>query len=226
MQLLIEAISSQIEIINQLEEKLQKAKDALPLIVTPLVKELKGEGVDIQSIAGILYWQCPELKVNAIADILGVRQYDIRTLVKERAPIVSCDKCGKDIKLNSRTAVQEHRKDNHIMCRECKDAECLERSMEWNRSHEDYQKRIDELRSMPYRAYLQTPEWNERRSQHLRSSKYRCQVCNKGSTKLNVHHRTYERRGNENWGDLITLCEDCHELFFKHGKLHGGLNGE
>lgn len=30
-----------------------------------------------------------------------------------------------------------------------------------------------------------------------------------------VHHRTYERRGDENLNDLTTLCQPCHERFHK-----------
>ena len=75
--------------------------------------------------------------------------------------------------------------------------------------------RLRELRRMGYREYLQTPEWQERREQHLRSARYRCQVCNSDSG-LNVHHRSYDRRGEEAWADLIVLCRVCHKTF------HGG----
>lgn len=75
--------------------------------------------------------------------------------------------------------------------------------------------RLRVLKRMPYKLYLQTPEWAERREQHLRSAKHRCQVCN-GEHGLNVHHRTYERRGEEAWADLIVLCRVCHKTF------HGG----
>jgi len=72
-----------------------------------------------------------------------------------------------------------------------------------------------ELRTMPYRDYLQTPEWQERRKAALKRAGYRCQVCNRGRT-LHVHHRTYERRGAELASDLIDLCDECHALY--HGK--------
>lgn len=76
--------------------------------------------------------------------------------------------------------------------------------------------RLHELRTMPYDEYLQTPEWLERRAQALDRAERRCQVCNTPNA-LNVHHRTYERRGNERPGDLTVLCEGCHQLF--HDKL-------
>ena len=81
--------------------------------------------------------------------------------------------------------------------------------------------RLQELHMMPYRDYLQTPEWKERSLLAKKKAGNRCQVCNTSSkeTQLHTHHRTYERRGNENDGDLIVLCEDCHEIFHENGRL-------
>ena len=72
-----------------------------------------------------------------------------------------------------------------------------------------------ELAAMPYREYLETPEWQARRKAALKQAGYRCQVCNR-SRELHVHHRTYERRGAELPGDLTVLCDECHALY--HGK--------
>ncbi len=55
------------------------------------------------------------------------------------------------------------------------------------------------LRALPYREYLQTPHWKRRRQDKVRVAGYRCQLCNRGAVTLNVHHRTYERRGAR-WG--------------------------
>lgn len=74
------------------------------------------------------------------------------------------------------------------------------------------EKRLQELRTMPYQAYLQTPEWQAKRDQALDKAGHRCQLCNSNDS-LNVHHRTYERRGNEELSDLTVLCRACHSLF-------------
>ena len=38
-----------------------------------------------------------------------------------------------------------------------------------------------------------------------------CQAC--GSKKrITVHHKTYERFGNEKISDLMPLCWDCHNI--------------
>jgi 5-methylcytosine-specific restriction endonuclease McrA len=80
--------------------------------------------------------------------------------------------------------------------------------------HDGERARVWYLRTMPYQEYLQTPEWKAIREKKLKESGFRCQLCNQ-SGELNVHHRTYERRGNEELQDLIVLCRGCHETF--HG---------
>jgi hypothetical protein len=77
-----------------------------------------------------------------------------------------------------------------------------------------------ELGLMPYNEYLQTPEWQEKRAEARARAGGRCQVCNSLGP-LDVHHRTYERRGAERESDLIVLCRNCHELFHRFGRLHG-----
>lgn len=77
---------------------------------------------------------------------------------------------------------------------------------------------IEELQEIPYYEYLETSAWKAKRRQKFRQAGYRCQICNSGGT-LNVHHRTYERVGNELLEDLVVLCRNCHDLFYEHGRL-------
>lgn len=67
-----------------------------------------------------------------------------------------------------------------------------------------------------YEAYLQSEQWQSLRVQVLTNAGYRCQVCNNPDG-LDVHHRTYERAGNEQLGDLIALCDRCHTMFHEQG---------
>lgn len=76
--------------------------------------------------------------------------------------------------------------------------------------------REEQLKTMPYDEYLQTPEWEDRRKIAIEKAGGRCQLCNRNG-KLHVHHRTYENRGSERDGDLIVLCAGCHAKF--HDKL-------
>ena len=70
---------------------------------------------------------------------------------------------------------------------------------------------------MSYEEYLLTPEWLDTRRRALVKSGYRCERCG-SKTELNVHHKTYERKGHERPEDLIVLCKTCHE------KEHGLTN--
>jgi hypothetical protein len=72
------------------------------------------------------------------------------------------------------------------------------------------------LLSMPYKEYLQTEHWQMLRKSALRRSGYSCELCSSRSS-LNVHHKTYERRGREYASDLTVLCYNCHAKF--HDKL-------
>ncbi len=67
-----------------------------------------------------------------------------------------------------------------------------------------------DTRKMAYPRYLQTPEWQAIRQMALDRDGHRCVEC--GSTEqLQVHHKTYARRGHEKRRDLVTLCDRCHK---------------
>lgn len=78
---------------------------------------------------------------------------------------------------------------------------------------------------MPYKEYLQTPHWKRKREEKVRAAGRRCQLCNRDSVSLNVHHRTYERLGEELDEDLTVLCRDCHSTFHEHRRLAGRTRG-
>lgn len=84
----------------------------------------------------------------------------------------------------------------------------------------DFLHRVHELQTMPYREYLQTPEWAQVRQLKLSDARYRCQLNANHWRNLEVHHRTYVRRGVELLCDLIVLCADCH------GHVHKFIMGE
>jgi 5-methylcytosine-specific restriction endonuclease McrA len=72
-----------------------------------------------------------------------------------------------------------------------------------------------------YVAHLRSPAWRAIARQALERADWRCQVCNadRWFSRLEVHHRTYERLGREAPKDLIVLCRHCHKLFHAAGKL-------
>jgi hypothetical protein len=76
--------------------------------------------------------------------------------------------------------------------------------------------RLAELRAMPYRVYLRTPEWRRTRAAALVRTGNACALDVRHTEELEVHHRTYERLGVELVSDLIVLCHSCHQLHHKH----------
>lgn len=76
--------------------------------------------------------------------------------------------------------------------------------------------RMEYLKGLPYSDYLQTSHWKILRFRALKSAGFRCSLCNSDGL-LDVHHRTYERLGNEKLKDLVALCRTCHSRF--HDKL-------
>jgi hypothetical protein len=74
------------------------------------------------------------------------------------------------------------------------------------------------LRAMPYAEYLQTDHWRFVRELALSRANGLCGICRRRD-QLDVHHTTYERRGEELAGDLIVLCRGCHRTFHENGRL-------
>jgi hypothetical protein len=75
--------------------------------------------------------------------------------------------------------------------------------------------RLIELRAMPYRQYLRTPEWRRARAAALIRASNACSLDVTHTDHLEVHHRTYERLGAEHVTDLVVLCHTCHQLHHK-----------
>ena len=67
---------------------------------------------------------------------------------------------------------------------------------------------------MTYDQYIKSNTWRngQARLAELATSGFRCRLCNAPASEaaLEVHHRTYERLGAEEPGDLTTLCRECH----------------
>lgn len=83
-------------------------------------------------------------------------------------------------------------------------------------------KRLLSLRYIPYEDYLKTEHWKQVRKYALAYARNRCQICN-ATGLVDVHHRSYENRGDERMEDVIVLCRDCHTTF--HERLAAGRRG-
>lgn len=70
--------------------------------------------------------------------------------------------------------------------------------------------------SKQYYKYIRSVEWSLKRKEALSHHGSKCKACG-SNERLEVHHLTYERFGNELMKDLMILCRSCHEL--THAKL-------
>lgn len=76
----------------------------------------------------------------------------------------------------------------------------------------------ERLKRLPYKEFLNSYYWKIVRNYLVYKRGYKCELCAiKGD--FNVHHKTYENRGEEHkhLEDLILLCRICHAKF--HDKL-------
>ena len=82
-----------------------------------------------------------------------------------------------------------------------------------------------------YQRYLESDEWKARRAKRGKLAvwigrRFVCEWCMTPQTlreyrplkmyevqrvNINIHHISYERIGNERFGDLMVLCRDCHQ---------------
>lgn len=64
-------------------------------------------------------------------------------------------------------------------------------------------------RNMPYKVYLKTEHWEETKEHMLEKYNHKCALCDR-TDNLQVHHKTYDNKGEEKEDDLIVLCPICH----------------
>jgi len=65
---------------------------------------------------------------------------------------------------------------------------------------------------LKYEAYINSAEWKELKIDLLQERGCKCERCGakRTPTRLQVHHKTYERLYNELATDLVLLCGKCH----------------
>lgn len=77
---------------------------------------------------------------------------------------------------------------------------------------------------MNYNEYIKSNEWKEKKRTRLEKDNYVCQDCKKSSIALDVHHITYDRLGNEDIFDIVSLCRHCHESLHRRNGDSAALN--
>lgn len=209
--------------INDINKQIELAKQSLEFQKDSLLEILKTIPIghkDIKEIISILYWS-EVIPPTKLASAFNLTLHTIRTYITPINSNIKCEHCGTDLYAESISALEalnakHHYSDWHL-CKQCKeeDRKKINELNSFKNSLAELvrQANINELKRMSYKEYLQTNEWNDIKQKKLKQAGYRCQVCNKNDIELNVHHRTYENRGNEHFSDLIVLCKDCHSLY-------------
>lgn len=173
---------------------------------------------DVGAVSAI-YWVASWLGMpGAVKDAFRAKTGK-RLVVSPLTRTTACTSCGGDVThiVSSSSGFKQWINDI-VPVAECDD--CTARSRQLSAVQlRNWQLRKEHLARMPYKEYLKTPEWQERRRKAVRTAKNACQLCNTSGVILDVHHRTYENRGNERFADLIVLCRACHSKH--HGK--GGV---
>lgn len=223
-----------LEDIESMEEGIRTLKERLKEIPRLMASQISDDG-ELVEVAQYLYWMVPELSGSAISEgLLGLGIHDLKKLIGSSTTNIDCDRCHNPIEFRSRSHLQDtirnlrrtertgyarYAEGYTVICDPCWEEVQQIRAVERRQQEARQKARLYELKTMPYRDYLRTPEWQERRKRHIKSAGFRCQVCNSSGVPLDVHHRTYERRGDEYYKDLLALCRNCHEIFHREGRL-------
>jgi len=85
-----------------------------------------------------------------------------------------------------------------------------------------------------YQSYMKSDKWREMRIKRIRADLGMCRgwVVEKDGRghlclsrdRLEVHHLTYARLGNERLTDLISLCRECHKAIHRKQSNKRGNN--
>lgn len=213
----LEFIESQIILQRNLLRDAEALKEELPVLISRLSHES-----DKVEVARYLYWKFPEINTGDLAEaITGLRS--VKRLEEAIGPMatdeIRCIKCQKPITFKKRKVLfQALKGSEEFTCSECREISRRKitpvyRSPVRKQEEDSRLVRLKELKNMPYSEYLQTPEWQETRKQALKDANYQCALCPATNRVLHVHHRTYERLGEERPEDLTVLCDKCHEKF-------------
>jgi hypothetical protein len=226
------------QMIEEMKQQLRVAKQQLNNTVADLPVRI-GDNEDLHDeIFHYLYWFEDQVSGSTLRQVFNMVSSSEATLdhgqtktktgkriIKPATFDVPCTTCNQpiEIQIASRGDLQWRQRyykgDWRKNCKECQAKSDARFAQKYRQEQAERQRRLDELHTMPYREYLQSPEWQVTRKRAMKRSGFRCQVCNAYGVRLNVHHRTYERRGYEENQDLIVLCEGCHSIFHENGSL-------
>ena len=91
----------------------------------------------------------------------------------------------------------------------------------------EYKLIVQQLKKFKYpnlRSYLASSAWGakkqEKRERTRKKDLNRCQLCGESNILLDLHHRTYQRLGEERLEDLVWCCRSCHNVIHDPRNFH------
>lgn len=166
-----------------------------------------------------LYWHIPDVPVPLIIHSFECLQ-SFQRIVQNYFYPFNCSGCGGTIEIYVKDREDRDRFwSMDFYCERCVERRAAARDIEFQAAEVRREAvRIANLLALPYQEYLKTDHWQAMRKATLDRDRAACRIC-RSTDRLNVHHNTYERRGDEAPDDLITLCAACHQIFHDNGKL-------
>lgn len=74
-----------------------------------------------------------------------------------------------------------------------------------------------------YQRYIHSKKWERRREAYFDAFERACHICG-ATTKVQLHHKTYERMGAELDSDLVPLCSMHHRELHKFHDQRRAVN--
>ena len=215
------AIKNILEQKEELEYKLESLQNKIPKLVKQFFEKNSEINKYTYEILNQIYWT-KIVNFDDLTEILQINQTELKKHLNYSF-LDDCKLCRKRIEFvfHSLTQLNKH-KTKSTICSLCKEQQIEKKKKRQEQIFDQFKKeeqkekeKIIQLKTLPYEEYLQTEYWNTLRKLVLKKAKYKCKLCNNTQEKLNVHHKTYEHRGEE-WkyqDDLIVLCQSCHKKF-------------
>ena len=216
-------IDAAIEYIEECKAEAAHWTEKLQDEVTANIRNAQTEDDRLQ-YAAYVYWLCPQVEAETVYRALNVKRGELAKILPKISMSAKCKDCDVvgTVYPKTRSEMKEIQRGKHNeVCPKCtaiRKARSNAYSLEVARKRAEQESELERLKTMPYLDYLKSDHWKSLRSKMLNRASFSCQLCN-SKGRLNVHHRTYERRGCEEYSDLIVLCEHCHSKF--HDKLEG-----
>lgn len=224
------------DIHDAVQDQLQDNKGALFARVQAIAIQAVAGSVDKRDLLS-LFCEMPTIATSDLTDGFGIAHQELMAIRSvDPVSIVSCLQCQTHLPDGARrTLLRQLYRLRYLGRFETGDLVEFEAVCELlcdaNRCSQEYRATYEEelrsaylaqkarnhqLSKMSLEEYLKTKEWKVKRNRALIQAGNRCQVC-ASTYRLEVHHRTYERLGDELLSDLVVLCRSCHQHY--HGIL-------